>query len=276
MDKPILKTIHLRSFSGPGYATPKGDQLNRGEIHLWSVQFCQSPDALVGVQSLLSKDESRRAGRFAKEEDRLRFVGCRGLLRTLIGMYCNADPKAIHFNYGLHGKPQMQHSTRDGELHFNLSHSGAMAVFCFSRSYELGIDIELHRRVPSEELAHLILSPQELQQLRAMPQHGRSEALLRAWVRREAIAKGLGTGLSLDLSCISFDGFEAIDSDPVPIRSQNQLFEDWQLYDLFLDCEEPSVSALSIRLLDEKLPFCSTSNAYLNEQSLVHALCPQG
>ena len=162
------------------------------EVHV----FCASLDAAgeeeaVGV---LSADERARASRFHFERDRRHFRVARGLLRRLLGLYLDLDPGAIRFAYGPAGKPTL---LSPGGLHFNLSHSGGVAVLAFARDRALGVDVERERPVPElDSIALRYFSAQEGADLRVLAEPERTRAFFRCWTRKEAFIKATGEGLT--------------------------------------------------------------------------------
>ena len=87
------------------------------------------------------------------------------------------------------GKPFFR---KQPELHFNLSHSGSLAL-CALSDAPVGVDIEV-LRPRREGLAQRILSPEELAWYQ---NHGEDPAvLLTLWTRKEALCKKNGTGLT--------------------------------------------------------------------------------
>jgi 4'-phosphopantetheinyl transferase len=121
---------------------------------------------------LLDHKELDRAERILREPARRRWMAGRGALRALLGAYIDEHPSALRFTLGVHGKPVLD--LPSGQLHFNLSHSGGLAVYAVTEMSPVGIDIELMNR-PN-----------------ARP---RQPDFLRAWVRAEAEGKRLGVGV---------------------------------------------------------------------------------
>jgi len=103
------------------------------------------------------------------------------------------------------GKPQVVADGR-GELHFNVSHSGEWGLIAVSVECAVGVDIERPRifRNPAG-LARRLCSARELEHVRGGEDQA---ALLRLWVRKEAVAKADGSGLVLALE--RFDVMEAL------------------------------------------------------------------
>ncbi len=93
---------------------------------------------------------------------------------------------------------QLTGAARNG-LHFNLSHSGSVALYAFSASAAVGVDVEAGRR-PLDEigLATRVFGPRQARRLAEAPAARRSEEFLREWVRTEANLKCQGTGFGLD------------------------------------------------------------------------------
>jgi 4'-phosphopantetheinyl transferase len=148
------------------------------------------------LQQHLSEAERQRAARFHFERHRSAFIAARGILREILGETLGVDPAAIRFQYNTYGKPSV-----DGPaVHFNVSHSGELALYAISKTREVGVDIErvnpafAHDRIPER-----FFSPCEVAALRALPEGDQIDAFFRCWTRKEAYVKARGAGLSLDL-----------------------------------------------------------------------------
>jgi 4'-phosphopantetheinyl transferase len=162
------------------------------EIQIWLAHL----DGLQDRSELLSPDEQERAARFALPHIRARFIAARSFLRTTLAECLSDDPAKLSFGYGHHGKPFLI----DGELRFNLSHSGGWAALAVARRREVGIDIEQIRPDRStDELAQRFFSPREWAALQSLPDAERCAAFFRCWTRKEAFIKLIGEGLSFPL-----------------------------------------------------------------------------
>lgn len=89
-------------------------------------------------------------------------------LHRVLAVYLGEDPARIRLETGAHGKPRL--ADPQGQLRFNLSHSGELALVAVSGEVEVGVDVE-----------------------RMRPK--RKEALYRDWACHEAHVKCLGLGL---------------------------------------------------------------------------------
>ncbi|MBO0769684.1 MAG: 4'-phosphopantetheinyl transferase superfamily protein [Solirubrobacterales bacterium] len=84
-------------------------------------------------------------------------------------------------------------------LHFNVSHSGELALVAVCEDAPVGVDLEAARTVRrGERIAQRLCSPRELEYLTAAPDF--DSAFLRLWVRKEAVAKADGGGIGWLLS----------------------------------------------------------------------------
>lgn len=115
---------------------PDRPELPEDEVHVWRVDL----DAIA----------SRRA------------------LREILGRYLGLPANELQFETNRHGKPRL--AAPEGELAFNLSHSGALALVAVARR-EVGVDVE---RIRTK----------------------RPVDFYRRWADREARVKHLGTGLT--------------------------------------------------------------------------------
>ncbi|MEX0283506.1 MAG: 4'-phosphopantetheinyl transferase superfamily protein [Paracoccaceae bacterium] len=182
-------------------------------VDIWAWALTGDPARQSWFASLLSADETQRAGRFVRPRDRTHFVAARGRLREILSSYAGTAPEALRIDTTAKSKPVLT----DGPA-FNLSHSGGYAVLAVAPDHTetdlpLGIDIEAPRAV-EPQLAELSFSATEQAQIAAHSEPEWTNAFFRCWTRKEAVIKALGTGLYTDLS--SFDVTLRAD-DPVAV-----------------------------------------------------------
>jgi 4'-phosphopantetheinyl transferase len=177
-------------------AGPGEPLLADGAVHVWRADL----DTVSGEQPLLlSADEHARAARIFDERRRLRWMRSRALLRALLGGYTSVEPRSLRLTAGEHRKPALQavHGSDAAELCFNLSHSGKIALYAFSWSGPVGVDVEVarrhRRRTPA--LVARAFGPEQAGRLAALPPSEREREFLRLWVRHEATLKLGGGGL---------------------------------------------------------------------------------
>lgn len=152
-----------------------------------------SPDEVRALLVHLSAQERQRAARFFFERHRRRYVVARAMLRELLGARLGLRPGAVELAYGGNGKPRLA----NGALNFSVSHCDEVALFAFSKSCEIGADIEALRPIrAADSIAAHFFSRRENQAYRALPPRERLLGFLQCWTRKEALAKGIGVGLA--------------------------------------------------------------------------------
>jgi 4'-phosphopantetheinyl transferase len=156
------------------------------------------------LESCLSDAERERAARFRFERDRRRFIVARARLReelaARLGVRPEARlgvrPEAVRFAYGDNGKPRLA----DHALQFSVSHCDDVALFAFSKTAEVGVDIEAIRPVrEADAIAVQFFSPLEHAGYAALAPRDRLLGFFRVWTRKEAYVKALGVGFSMAL-----------------------------------------------------------------------------
>lgn len=194
----LEKTIH------PWLPPPTNLALSDNEVHVWRATLNVPSLHIQSLRESLSVDELDKADRFHFEIDRKHFTVGRGILRTILGRYLSLDPAHLRFRYNQYGKPFLASKFDQYLLNFNLSHSGGLALYAFTRDREVGIDLERIRTdVEYDEIAARFFSPREVAVLRTIPAERKPEAFYNCWTRKEAYIKAHGQGLSLPLD--SFD-----------------------------------------------------------------------
>ena len=198
-----------------------------GIVHVFAATLDLPEEALAKARALLSPDETARADRFLRREDRARFTAARAWLRRVLAAHLGEAPEHLAFAYGEQGKPALDDPRG---LDFNLAHSGPHALLAVSPGFPIGIDIEEERETEAK-VAERFFSPSEVRALSAHRGDTRRSAFFRCWTRKEAYLKALGSGLATPL-----DGFtvslDAGDARLLDIRDAPREAAEWQMADL--------------------------------------------
>lgn len=187
-------------------------------IAVWTVALDGEPhDAELDA---LPADERWRAAAIVVPAVRRRFVRARAALRGILARETGLAPHALAIDYGAHGKPRLP--DRPG-LHFNLSHSGELAVIATTSIGEVGIDLEaLRPRSDLLPVARRFFAAHEADAVEACDGEARSRAFLRLWTRKEAVLKATGRGIGVDARQITVGIADCaprvmVDFDPRPL-----------------------------------------------------------
>ncbi|HLP78521.1 MAG TPA: 4'-phosphopantetheinyl transferase superfamily protein, partial [Candidatus Paceibacterota bacterium] len=82
-------------------------------------------------------------------------------------------------------------------LHFNLAHTGDLAVLGVSRLGPLGVDVETIRPVKdADDLVARFFSPRESESFQRLTSDRKVNAFFNLWTRKEALLKASGEGIS--------------------------------------------------------------------------------
>ena len=179
------------------------------------------------LMKTLSPEEKQRAERFHFARHRRRFAAARFFLRRLLAAYTGTVAERLRFSYGPQGKPALM----DANLHFNLSHSGELAIVALTLSRPLGVDVERLRPVADAlKIARRFFSASEQEALLQTAENKRNEAFMRCWTRKEAYIKAVGGGLRIALD--SFD--VTLDQPPrfLSLQNDRNTALQWSLYHL--------------------------------------------
>jgi 4'-phosphopantetheinyl transferase len=180
---------------------PENYFIRKNEAHVWRVGLDCPAAQLERFERLLTQDERQRAERYRFAQDYWRFIARRGCLRWQLGRYLGISPAAIRFSYNAYGKPSLAAGSASSEIFFNLSHSAGVALFGFTRSGEVGIDIEKIRLdFDYQAIGERFFSPGERAALASLPAEDRPAAFFACWTRKEAFIKAEGKGLSIPLA----------------------------------------------------------------------------
>lgn len=169
-------------------------------IDLWigSMRQWDAEEIALGNVTDAERLEAQRY-RFAALRERA-LIG-KALLRNILAKYVGASPLELQFARGEKGKPYLPQYP---DLQFNLSHSKDMFLCGVTCGVNIGVDIEaIDEKRDNVAVAERFFTQQERALLEGMEDAACIAAFFRCWTRKEALIKGTGKGLSLDLQ--SFD-----------------------------------------------------------------------
>ena len=211
-----------------------GKLTDPNEVHVWRVFLDVTTVEFESLLGFLSVDELARARRFHFERDRKRFIVARGILRKILGSYLNKPPGKICFEYSFHGKPLLAHNRGDGNICFNLSHSGAFALYAVTRRKKIGIDIESIRDdVSIGQVAQQFFSKNEISSLETIDINKRPGLFFQYWTRKEAFLKARGEGISFPMEQCDVSLIRDGVLSPVIVQDNNSEVSSLYVQDLF-------------------------------------------
>lgn len=156
--------------------------------------------ALPHATRSLCDEEIAQAHRLKQACDRTRYLAARALLRHALSDAVDGEIKTRQWRYcnGPTGKPMMAPNLP--QLEFNISHTGNCVAVGVSNTGPIGVDIEM--AVPDEraEIVNDVLSERERDILHQLPDDQKGATFIQFWTLKEACAKALGLGVTLDFS----------------------------------------------------------------------------
>jgi 4'-phosphopantetheinyl transferase len=168
------------------------------EVHLWIESSENAFFTRNALNELLAPDDWARAGRFHDRRDAMRYVCAHAMLRMVLSAYTGHAPQKVRFSVARNGKPCL---VDGGDIYFNMSHSSDIFVIAVASGREVGVDIEtLNRTDDMEQIAGRIMTPAEYRFFAACDDQDRTAYFYRCWVRKEAVVKAWGTGISDSLN----------------------------------------------------------------------------
>lgn len=165
---------------------------------LWS-----TGDAPTSADELLTDSERARLRELRTPTDQDRFRSAHLLARVVVGRFMEVEPSSIRLQQrcprcgGPHGRPV---ASVAGRPPAGVSLSGAGGVVLAAAAFaEIGVDHETYG-TGHLTVSEVALTEHERLQLARRPAAQQGDALLRWWVRKEAVLKMTGHGLLVDPS----------------------------------------------------------------------------
>lgn len=203
-------------------------RLELNHIHIWPTVLSTTPAQEKALFALLSADEQERVHRIRLSAPKQRMIASRGILRQILSYYLDSAPHHIEFNYSEHHKPYLA-KPEHAHVQFNVTHSHDKALYAFTLTHDVGVDIEKIEANYLEAVAKRYFSIDENRMLTSLPPEARAHAFYRLWSRKEALVKAIGHGLSRPLS--AYDVSLNKESETLTIENKQWTLTSLSLYD---------------------------------------------
>lgn len=222
MDRPPEPPLRLVPPRAGGI-----EALGPRSVHVWCASRDVDERRQAELAALLDDAELARMRRFVRPELGRRFAAGRGTAREILGSYLDRDPRSIRFEVSSEGKPFLP----GGEIHFNLSDSGALLALALARNDPIGVDVErIEAPRDLEGLLERVFAARELAWWRTRAAETRLADFYRVWTRKEAVLKATGEGIRRELAAICVVGDDEHGS-PKLAREPERDGDAWTLLD---------------------------------------------
>jgi 4'-phosphopantetheinyl transferase len=192
--------VNILRISDCRLLTDDDFHITEKNVHVWFCDFESSAWEVDRFWEILSGEERLKARSFYFSREVKHYVICRGLLKRLLSGYLGVSAGGVPLRYGQYGKPEVPGGTLEKTIRFNLSRSGGVGLFAFSRENEVGVDVERIREIPElDEIVERFFTNSEKAAFAQIPSSGKTEAFFKLWTRKEAFVKAQGKGLSVGL-----------------------------------------------------------------------------
>ncbi len=179
----------------------KISDLSYGHVDIWFFSLLSSKTAKQKFASIFSADETKRLGEIKLSIVANEFIGSRGCLREILSKYLPLNPSELVFEYGSRKKPFLALKQNSEQIKFNLSHSSDMAVLAVTKGMQIGVAIELLRKLDgAEKISSRFFAPSETFYLKSFKGKELECEFFKLWTAKESILKAHGGGISDGLS----------------------------------------------------------------------------
>ena len=212
---------------------PQNPPLAGNEIHVWATTLAVEPGVLEKFAGTLAPEEKERANRFKFEHLRNRYRAGRGALRAILAQYLQIDAAALRFDYLENGKPLLADEFAKSGIHFNLAHTGDLALVAVTRIGRVGVDVESVRPIKNAgELVARFFSKREDGLFQKVSPEEKPAAFFNLWTRKEALLKATGEGITRSLNLVEVSFLPGEPARLLAISGDAKAAERWALKEL--------------------------------------------
>ena len=200
-------------------------ELQKNEIHIWCIQWHEIAVKIQCERCFLEKNEIVKADKFINDADKYRYLVGRILTKYLAAFYLSVQMENIIIKEDNFGKPYLKCKTKEINLQYNLSHSGAYLLLVFGYGMSLGVDVQEKIQLADyKDIAEHFFQKYEYQ---AICEDPTENTFFDIWTAKEAYVKAIGKGWSQDS-----DSFYIKNNN---IYSLNEKLGNWRIYRFKLD-----------------------------------------
>jgi phosphopantetheinyl transferase len=173
-------------------------------VEIWAALVPAGDTPPRGTE-LLDQDDRQWCARLHRPAARRQFETAHVLLRLALADAVKGRilPREWRFERDTHGKPAL--APEFPQLHFNLSHERQIAAVAVCATNPVGIDVVRLAASPRKPPLWSAVAPAERVQLLGEGPDSRAHDFARLWALKEAYAKMLGLGHSLEFRSIDAD-----------------------------------------------------------------------
>jgi 4'-phosphopantetheinyl transferase len=132
----------------------------------------------------------------------------RAAVASVLGQYLGVAAAEVRFRRDARGKPELDNPGIG--LQFSKSCAGPLGLLAISEDARVGVDIEPLGRIPAHwAIVHEALTERERFAL-PTDEAAVADSFLRSWVRKEALLKAAGVGLSVEPRLVELRGTEIV------------------------------------------------------------------
>jgi 4'-phosphopantetheinyl transferase len=245
---------------------PANPPLVGNEIHVWATTLAVEPAILEKLTATLTLDERERANRFKFEHLRNRYIAGRGALRKILARYVG-ETADLRFEYLENGKPVLAPEFASAGIHFNLAHTGDLALVAITRIGMVGVDVEGVRTMKNaDELVARFFSKREDELFQKVSAEQKPAAFFNLWTRKEALLKATGEGITRSLNLVEVSFLPGEPARLLAISGDTKAAEAWQLKELLP--AEGFVGAVAVQVGTSNIQH-RTSNIQLGDAELI-------
>ena len=172
-----------------------------GEADVFHIDLSSNPASEDEARASLDERELARRSRFVSPGPRRRFTLCRAALRSVLCRKLGCRNDELEFGVGYYEKPFAIVRRERRPIGFNVSHSGRHGLIAVASGGRVGVDVEeLDPRRNLDTLIDSVFTAAERADLDSAEGLQKRRLFFRLWTIKEALIKGTGMGLALNMS----------------------------------------------------------------------------
>lgn len=225
---------------------------------IYAVSFANCKQNIPKFWECLSEAERAKAKGYYTSSLSERYIISHGILRYILSHYTSQLPQDIEFVHNTHGKPFL----KNNNIQFNMSHSHNMISYVIALNYKVGIDIELQDdNFDADTMSDLVFTSQEAKLFAILEDARKLEFFYNLWVKKEALIKASGYGLSYPINTIEAITILAGEKIMLAANENNQLEQEWYYFPLELvEMTQQYFGAIAIECKVNQIIYVEMSN----------------